>query len=124
MIFSLCVLVGTMGSVPASAQARNITIKGSDTMVILGQRWAEAYMKKNPGASIQVTGGGSGVGIAALINGTTDIAESSRPMKDAEKTQLQQKRGLSRLSSCRWRWTDWRSMFMKGIRSGIDAGTA
>jgi phosphate transport system substrate-binding protein len=79
---------------PVSAQGRNITIKGSDTMVILGQRWAEAYMKKNPGASIQVTGGGSGVGIAALINGTTDIAESSRPMKDAEKTQLQQKRGV------------------------------
>ena len=52
-------------------------------------------MKKNPGANIQVTGGGSGVGIAALINGTTDIAESSRPMKDAEKTQLQQKRGVA-----------------------------
>ena len=64
-------------------------------MVILGQRWAEAYMKKNPGATIQVTGGGSGVGIAALINGTTDIAEASRPMKDTEKTQCQQKRGLA-----------------------------
>ena len=95
VIFSLCVLAGTMGSIPALAQARNITIKGSDTMVILGQRWAEAYMKKNPGANIQVTGGGSGVGIAALINGTTDIAEASRPMKEAEKTQLQQKRGVS-----------------------------
>jgi phosphate transport system substrate-binding protein len=79
---------------PASAQGRNITIKGSDTMVILGQRWAETYMKKTPGANIQVTGGGSGVGIAALINGTTDIAEASRPMKDAEKSQLQQKRGV------------------------------
>ena len=55
-----------------------VTVKGSDTMVILGQRWAETYMKKNPGAKIQVTGGGSGTGIAALINGTTDIAESSR----------------------------------------------
>ena len=63
-------------------------------MVLLGQRWAENYMKKNPGVTIQVTGGGSGVGIAALINGTTDIAESSRPMKDTEKTQLQQKRGV------------------------------
>ena len=95
MIFSLCVLAATIGSTPASAQARNITIKGSDTMVILGQQWAETYMKKNPGANIQVTGGGSGVGLAALINGTTDIAESSRPMKDAEKTQLQQKRGVA-----------------------------
>ncbi len=79
----------------ASAQNRSITVKGSDTLVILGQRWAETYMKKNPGVKIQVTGGGSGVGIAALINGTTDIAESSRPMKAAEKTQLQQKRGLA-----------------------------
>jgi phosphate transport system substrate-binding protein len=94
LVFGLCVLIGIGGSDPASAQSRNITIKGSDTMVILGQRWAETYMKKNPGANIQVTGGGSGVGIAALINGTTDIAEASRPMKDAEKTQLQQKRGV------------------------------
>jgi phosphate transport system substrate-binding protein len=94
MIFSLCVLAGAIGADPAWAQTRGITIKGSDTMVILGQKWAETYMKKNPGANIQVTGGGSGVGLAALINGTTDIAESSRPMKDAEKTQLQQKRGV------------------------------
>jgi phosphate transport system substrate-binding protein len=75
------------------AQGRNITVKGSDTMVILGQRWAEVYMSKNPGVIIQVTGGGSGTGIAALINGTTDIAEASRPMKDAEKEQTKQKRG-------------------------------
>ncbi len=57
-----------------AAQQRNITVKGSDTLVILGQRWAETYMQKNPGVAIQVTGGGSGTGIAALINGTTDIA--------------------------------------------------
>ena len=94
LVFGLCVLIGTGGSIPVSAQARNITIKGSDTMVILGQRWAETYMKINPGTTIQVTGGGSGVGIAALINGTTTIAEASRPMKDSEKTQLQQKRGV------------------------------
>ncbi len=76
-----------------TSQRRNITIKGSDTMVILGQRWAEVYMRKNPGSTIQVTGGGSGTGIAALINGTTDIAEASRPMKDVEKQQTKQKRG-------------------------------
>jgi len=75
------------------AQQRNITIKGSDTLVILGQRWAEVFMSKNPGLSIQVTGGGSGTGIAALINGTTEIAESSRPMKDAEKASAKEKRG-------------------------------
>ncbi len=65
-----------------------VTIKGSDTMVILSQKWAEVYMKKNPGATIQVTGGGSGVGIAALINGSTDIANSSRPMKPSELEKL------------------------------------
>ena len=76
-----------------NGQQRNITVKGSDTMVILGQRWAEVYMGKNPGVTIQVTGGGSGTGIAALINGTTDIAESSRPMKDKEKEEVKAKRG-------------------------------
>ncbi len=86
----LIVLVGAMG---LTAQQRNITIKGSDTMVILGQRWAESYMQQNKGVSIQVTGGGSGTGIAALINGTTDIAESSRPMKDVEKADTKAKRG-------------------------------
>jgi phosphate transport system substrate-binding protein len=68
-----------------------ITVKGSDTMVILSQKWAEVYMQKNPGATIQVTGGGSGVGIAALINGSTDIANSSRPMKAAEVDKLKQR---------------------------------
>jgi len=65
-----------------------ITVKGSDTLVILAQRWAETYMKFNPEISIQVTGGGSGVGIAALINGTTDIANSSRPIKKTEIEKL------------------------------------
>jgi phosphate transport system substrate-binding protein len=74
------------------AENKPITIKGSDTMVLLGQRWAEVYMKKNPAARIQITGGGSGTGIAALINGTTDICESSRPMKDKEKEQVKSKR--------------------------------
>lgn len=61
-----------------------ITVKGSDTMVNLSQKWAEVYMQKNPNVSIQVTGGGSGTGIAALLNGTTDIANSSRDIKDVE----------------------------------------
>ncbi len=65
-----------------------ITVKGSDTMVILAQKWAEFYMKQNPATSIQVTGGGSGVGITALINGTTDIANASRPMKQSEIEKL------------------------------------
>ncbi len=92
-ILAAAVFLLTGSLTQALAQGRNITVKGSDTMVILGQRWAEVYMSKNPGISIQVTGGGSGTGIAALINGTTDIAEASRPMKDAEKQQVKQKRG-------------------------------
>lgn len=71
--------------------ATKITVKGSDTMVILSQKWAEIYMKKNPGTTIQVTGGGSGVGIAALINGSTDIANSSRPIKPAELEKIKVK---------------------------------
>jgi phosphate transport system substrate-binding protein len=65
-----------------------ITVKGSDTLVILAQRWAEIYMKDHPETSIQVTGGGSGVGIAALINGSTDIANSSRPINSSEVEKL------------------------------------
>jgi phosphate transport system substrate-binding protein len=72
----------------AAFAARGITVKGSDTMVILGQRWAERYMTSHEGEIIQVTGGGSGTGIAALINGTTDICQASRPMKQAEKVKL------------------------------------
>ncbi|HEY2904055.1 MAG TPA: phosphate ABC transporter substrate-binding protein [Polyangia bacterium] len=87
----LCACVACLLSVPSMASAGTLTVKGSDTMVVLGQRWAEAYMKRHPETSIQVTGGGSGTGISALINGTTDICEASRNMKDAEKKQLLEK---------------------------------
>ncbi|HZI08951.1 MAG TPA: phosphate ABC transporter substrate-binding protein [Myxococcus sp.] len=66
-----------------------LTIKGSDTMVILGQRWAEEFMRRDPSMRLQVTGGGSGTGIAALLNGTTEIAMSSRAIKPAEAQQVQ-----------------------------------
>lgn len=72
-------------------ETKTVTIKGSDTMVLLGQRWAETYMKLNPEKRVQVTGGGSGTGIAALINGGTDICEASRPMKDKEKEMVRQR---------------------------------
>ena len=93
----LAVIVALMAGTALIAQQRNITVKGSDTLVILGQRWAEVYMQKNPGVSIQVTGGGSGTGIAALINGTTQVAESSRRMKDKEIADLKAKRGKDAL---------------------------
>lgn len=77
--------------VPLAATAGPLTVKGSDTMVVLTQRWAEAYLKAHPEAKVQVTGGGSGTGLSALINGTTDIATSSRPIKPAEQTALRAK---------------------------------
>jgi phosphate transport system substrate-binding protein len=75
---------------PAMIQAQSFKIKGSDTVLPLSQAEAEAYMKKNTGASIAVTGGGSGVGLAAIISGTTDIAQSSRSMKMDEKLKMQE----------------------------------
>ena len=89
-------LMAVAGLAQCAGQGRKgtmVTIKGSDTMVILGQRWAEKFMASHTGAVVQVTGGGSGTGIAALINGTTDICQSSRPMKDEERQQIQSKYG-------------------------------
>jgi len=80
-------IAATLVAIPALA-GRPITVKGSDTMVILGQRWAENYMNSNKGQIVMVTGGGSGTGIAALINGTTEICQASRPMKQDEKLKL------------------------------------
>jgi len=86
----IAALVTSCAVPPAGKQ--NITLKGSDTMLQIGQRWAEVYMKDHPNATIQVTGGGSGTGIAALVNGTTQICQSSRPMKDEEKASVKQQR--------------------------------
>ena len=83
----IAILIGVVGISFAPAADR-ITVKGSDTMVILAQKWAEVYMKTNSNTTIQVTGGGSGVGISALINGATDIANASRKMKNTEKDKL------------------------------------
>jgi phosphate transport system substrate-binding protein len=62
----------------------DITVKGSDTMVILAQKWAETYMSQKPGIKIQVTGGGTGTGFAALQNRTTDLCNASRKIRSAE----------------------------------------
>jgi phosphate transport system substrate-binding protein len=66
---------------------------GSDTMVNLAQAWAEAYAKVEPSTSVEVSGGGSGVGIAALINGTADIANCSREMHGPELEKAKQGSG-------------------------------
>ena len=85
------ILTVALSSSLALAAGGSLQIKGSDTMISLGQAWAEAFMKKNPVAMMAVTGGGSGTGIAALINGTCDVAESSRSMKPAEMVQAKSK---------------------------------
>jgi phosphate transport system substrate-binding protein len=73
-------------STPQAAElSGSITVKGSDTMVNLASAWAEAFSNENSKVTISVTGGGSGTGIAALINKQTDIANASRPMSDKEK---------------------------------------
>ena len=86
----LSFLMLAVSQIPATFAARNITVKGSDTIVTMGQRWAEEYMKLHPEVSIQVTGGGSGTGIAALINGTTDLADASRSIKEKEIDKAKQ----------------------------------
>ena len=68
----------------APEAAQTVENKGSDTLVNLALAWAEAYMKAHPEVRISVTGGGSGTGIAAMINGTVDIANASRAMKPEE----------------------------------------
>lgn len=72
---------------PVFAANGMLTIKGSDTILPLASAWAEAYMKKHPNSMIAVTGGGSGTGFAALINGSCDIADASREAKPKEITQ-------------------------------------
>ena len=65
-------------------QRQVIQNKGSDTLVNVAQAWAEAYQTVNPAVVVAVSGGGSGTGIASLINGTVDIANASRGIKDKE----------------------------------------
>ena len=66
------------------AYAEKIVVEGSTTVLPIAQRAAEDYMNSNKGADISVRGGGSGVGVTSLIEGTCDIADSSRPIKDEE----------------------------------------
>src|SRR3989440_9001286 len=83
-LFKTLLLFGITLAPTFHVSAGNITVKGSDTLVILAQKWAEVYMGQHPETKIQVTGGGSGIGFAALQNNTTDIADASRPIKNAE----------------------------------------
>ena len=68
----------------AYAASGNLTMKGSTTVFPISQKTAEIYMQKNPNANISVQGGGSSVGIVSIMDGTADIGQSSRPIKDSE----------------------------------------
>jgi phosphate transport system substrate-binding protein len=94
--FLLLLMVGAAcGISPTQASqgsaAAYIENKGSDTIVNLALAWAERYQQDHPDIRISVTGGGSGTGIAALINGTVDIANASRQIKDEERQQAEAK---------------------------------
>ena len=84
VIFTLPACRSNADAAQAAGTQRSIQNKGSDTLVNLALAWAEQYRQVNPNVSIAVTGGGSGTGIAALINGTVDIANASRQMKEDE----------------------------------------
>jgi phosphate transport system substrate-binding protein len=81
--------VGLMVSVPTFA-AKSLTIKGSTTVLPIAQSCAEVFMDMHSDVNISVQGGGSGVGIASLIDGTCDIADASRPIKDKEKERAKE----------------------------------
>ncbi len=91
-VFLACLLLLVFFVVAAQGSGKVIQNKGSDTLVNVAQAWAEEYRKVNPDISVAVTGGGSGTGIAALINGTVDIANASRKIKRKEK-KLAKKNG-------------------------------
>ncbi|MBI4732893.1 MAG: phosphate ABC transporter substrate-binding protein [Chloroflexi bacterium] len=85
---------GSGGENSQTETSAYIENKGSDTIVNLALAWAEAYQGAHPDVRISVTGGGSGTGIAALINGTVDVANASRRIKD-EETQDAQSNGIN-----------------------------
>lgn len=72
-------------------EAEAVQVKGSDTLLHLSTEWAEAFMKANPDREVVITGGGSGTGIAALLNGTCDVANASRKIKDKERALAKEK---------------------------------
>jgi phosphate transport system substrate-binding protein len=90
MALAACLLQSGCSKNESKAVIQN---RGSDTMVVLAQAWAEAYKKAAPDVSVEVSGGGSGIGIAALVKGTIDIANASRDMKPEEIGQAKTNTG-------------------------------
>lgn len=90
-LFGIFILI--LSACSQQSDVHIIQNKGSDTLVNLAQAWAEEYKQVNPQVALAVSGGGSGTGIAALINGTVDVANSSRAIKDEERTQAKNNTG-------------------------------
>jgi len=91
MLFGAFALTGcgSSGNTTDPGLEGSIDVEGSDTLVNVAGAWADAFMTENPGVMISVKGGGSGTGIAALINGTVDFADASRGIKDEEVQQAE-----------------------------------
>ena len=93
---SINLIAPIAGLVLATTAQANVTVRGSDTMVIMNQQLAEAFGDKNPSTPVNVTGGGSSIGINAFINGVANIAASSRPMRFSE---IQRARGRGAIAN-------------------------
>jgi phosphate transport system substrate-binding protein len=90
LLTGCAVLTSSLSSQGSNTQSQTTIVNaGSDTMVNLALAWAEQYQQVQPGVSLSVSGGGSGTGIASLINGTTDLANASRKIKDEEFAQAE-----------------------------------
>ena len=88
VLFTASCRESTSDSVSAAGAKQTIANAGSDTMLQLAMAWSEAYKKSQPNVNVEVNGGGSGVGIAGLINGSVDLANSSRAFEDRESADL------------------------------------
>jgi phosphate transport system substrate-binding protein len=87
-------IIGTVTTVALTVQAAAVTVRGSDSMLIMNQRLAEAFGSKT-GGNVNVTGGGSSIGITAFINGVADIAASSRPIRAREIKSAQSRNAIA-----------------------------
>lgn len=93
IIIFFLILMGTF-VFPVSAIAESLTIRGSTTVLPIAQKAAERYMNLHREANISISGGGSGTGVKALLDGSVDIANTSRPMKGKE-VKIARKRGIT-----------------------------
>ena len=92
-LVAVALLPAACGKSGGGSGVTTIQVRGSDTMVNVAQAWAEEYTKVQPAVGVEVSGGGSGVGIAALERGTIDIANASRNMKPEEVEQARKNTG-------------------------------